>query len=125
MTRAALERKHIPLPTKQWERLQPFLFLKEARQRVILYLIACGYSVGDLINMTIPEIRGLHMHPEIEVARDEMLDGVKGPLAFVFPTTGKPVTRPTFYRALRLAAKSATGRVMSQEQFREYLRERK
>ena len=110
------------LKEKQWSRLQPFLRFRSARQRVILYLIAAGYTVGDITRMTRKELFKLSVHVDVSVWRDEMQEGFKNSvIAFVFPS-GKPLTHTYIYRLIRAAALKAVGRPMSQEQLRTFLR---
>lgn len=103
-----------------YERLKPFLHRKSARQRVILYLIAEGYTVGELVAMSAAQLRALKLPVELQVARDEMLDGIKGGKAFVYPG-GKALPHTAFYRLIRVAAETAVGQPMSQETFRQYI----
>jgi hypothetical protein len=111
----------LPLSARAWGRIQPFLHHKRARQRVVLYLIAGGYTVPELVKMTVADLRVLRMHDELIVARDEATDGLS-PKDHAFANAHKKVLPHTaFYRIIRLAALSATGRTMSQEIYREYV----
>jgi hypothetical protein len=106
---------------KRWERLQPFLKRREVRQRLMLYLLAANFTVGELVKLTRKELRGLSLHPEMATARDEMFELFpQGELAFVFPS-GDPMKHTNIYRIIRTASQMVTGIGMSQEQFREYL----
>jgi len=112
------------LDQKTWERLQPFFHRKESRQRVILYLLAAGYSITDLIEMTIKELKEIPMQNEISVSRDEAIDSFPDDNpAFTF-ASGKIIGRPFYRRLLRYAGTSATGGSVSQESFRAYLNEK-
>lgn len=110
------------LKESQWGRLQPFLRFRSARQRVILYLVAAGYTVGDITRLTRKELFKLPVHIDVSVWRDEMQEENKNSLlAFVFPS-GKPLTHTYLYRVIRAAAMKAVGRPMSQEQLRHFVR---
>ena len=102
------------------ERLRPFIYRKSARQRVILFLLADGWSVGDLVRMSVAELRALKMPDEIAVDRDNLLVGVHSGPAFVFPNS-KVVPHNFYYRLVKAAAIKATGRPMSYDSFREYI----
>ena len=111
----------LPLSTRAWERIQPFLHHKRARQRVVLYLIVGGYTVPDLVKMTVADLRALRLHEEVTVARDEMTDG-RSPKDYAFAyANNKALPHTAFYRIIRLAAQAAVGRPMSQEMFRTYV----
>jgi hypothetical protein len=101
-------------------RLLPFLKKKAARQRLVLYLIAEGLTVAALARMTVPELQALELGFDMEVTRDEVLEGRQSGLAFVYPS-GRAIGAPYFYRLLRTAATVTLGHPMSQEQFRRYL----
>lgn len=106
---------------RRWERLQPFLKRREVRQRLMLYLLAADYTVGELVKLTRKELRSLPLHPDMSTARDEMFELFpEGDLAFVFPS-GDPMKHTNIYRIIRTATKIVTGIGMSQEQFREFL----
>lgn len=110
------------LKETQWARLQPFLRFRSARQRVILYLIAAGYTVGEITRFTRKDLFKLPVHVDVSVWRDEMQEEDKDSLlAFVFPS-GKPLTHTYLYRLIRASAMKATGRPMSQEQLRMFIR---
>ena len=100
-------------------RLQPFLHRKSARQKIIPYLIAAGYSVPDLIKMNVPTLRALPI--DLADLTDEVLEGRKNGPAFQYPG-GKEIPHTAFYRSIRTAAKRATGKPMTQVQFRAWLR---
>ena len=103
-----------------WQRLLPFLRHRSAPQRVILYLIADGYIVPQLIAMDVPMLRALDLPVEIAVERDELLEGRTDGPAFVYPS-GRPLPHTQFYRIVRLAGQSALRQPMSQEMFRTYV----
>lgn len=108
------------LNKRAYERLAPFIHRKGARQRLILYLIADGYSVGDLVAMTIDELRKISLPEEMEVRRDEVLNGRSSGPAFVFPS-GEKMPHTTYYRLIRTAGLKVLNRPMSQEKFRKYI----
>jgi len=102
-------------------RLRPFLHRKSARQKIIPYLIAAGYSVPDLIKMNVPTLRALALPIDLVDLTDEVLEGRKNGPAFQYPG-GKVIPHTAFYRLIRTAAKRATGKPMTQVQFRAWLR---
>ena len=106
---------------QQYERLQPFLHRKSARQRIILYLFADGYTVPDLVKMTVPGLHALELPPVMTTYVDEMLENRKNGAAFQYPN-GLAIPHTGFYRLMRAAAKRAVGRPMSVQQFRAYMR---
>lgn len=108
------------LAPEVWDRLQPFIHHKRARQRIIFYLVAAGYTVPDMRNMTAGDLRALSLHTELTVARDELLEGVRD-ASKAFFVKNKPLPHTAFYRYIRLAAESALGRPMSQQQLHQYL----
>jgi hypothetical protein len=108
------------LNKKVYERLAPFIHRKSARQRLILYLIADGYTVGDLVRMTVAELNKISLPVEMDVSRDEILDGRNTGYAFVFPG-GKGMLHTTYYRLLRSTSEKVLKRPMSQEKFRDYI----
>ena len=111
----------LPLPARVWERIQPFLHHKRARQRVVLYLIAGGYTVPDPVKMTVSELSALRVHDDIAVARDEATDGLSLKDPAFSNAQGKVLPHTAFYRIIRLAAQAAVGRPMSQEMYRTHV----
>lgn len=110
------------LSDKQYKLLEPLLYRKGSRQRVMLYLIAGGYTVGELVKMKVTELKALPLHHEILVARDEMLEGLTASdQAFVY-SNGQVIPHTYYYRLLRTTGKNATGTSWSQEMLREYIR---
>lgn len=105
---------------KEYQRLVPFLHRKSARQRLILFLIADGYTVVDLVAMRAFFLRALKLPVEMSVYRDEALADHTNPMAFTYPN-GKPLPHTAYYRLVRVTAEKVLGRPMSQEQFRAYI----
>jgi hypothetical protein len=103
-----------------YERLQPWLYRKSARQRLILYLIAEGYTVGDLTRMKVGDLRQVKLPPEIDVDRDNILHGRTSGHAFIYPN-GKLIPHTAYYRLIRSTSNKVTGRPMSQEKFRVFI----
>lgn len=103
-----------------YERLQPWLFYKNARQRVIFYLIAEGYTVADLTKLQVGELKLIKLPPEIDVDRDNFLQGRTSGAAFVYPS-GAKIPHTNYYRLIRTTAEKVVGRPMSQEKFREHI----
>ena len=87
---------------------------------LILYLIADGYTVGDLVRMTVAELKKIPLPVEMDVSRDEILNGHNTGYAFVFPS-GKKMPHTTYYRLLRSTSEKVLKRPMSQEKFRDYI----
>lgn len=109
------------LSPQAYARLQGFLHRRSARQRVILYLLADGHTVADLVRMTVERLRARRLPTEIAVARDEFLAGrTRGP-AFRFEPSRTPLPHNAFYRIVRSAACAAVGYPMSQEGFRAHI----
>lgn len=102
-------------------KLAPFLRDKGARQKVILYLLAAGYSVPDLVKLDVPTLRRLALPIDLAVLLDEFLDDRKRGSAFQYPN-GKTVPHTAFYRLIRATAKKVIGRPMTVDQFRAWLR---
>lgn len=103
-----------------WTRLQPFLYRKESRQRVILYLVASGYTLAEIIALTPDELRRIPVHPDMEVYVGETLLQRKGQRAFAFPT-GAPLTPAYLYRLVRSTSRLRTGKAMSEDQLRQFI----
>ena len=106
---------------EQTQRLKPFLHRKSARQRVILYLLAEGFTVGQLVAMSVSALRTLKLPIEMQVRRDEVLEGRSSGRAFLYPND-MPLPHTAYYRIVRGAAEKVLGRPMSQEQFRAYIK---
>ncbi len=105
---------------EQYKRLEPFFTDKRARQRLILFLIAKGYTVRELVKMKTEELRALKLPVEMTVCRDEVLADMEHESAFTYPK-GKPLPHTYYYRLLRMTANKVIGRPMSQEMFRAYI----
>lgn len=73
------------LNKKQTLRLAPFFNRKSARQRIILYLLATGYRVPDLVNMSEDALDVVILPDELEHCRDEMHDNALDERYFVYP----------------------------------------
>lgn len=109
---------------KQYKRLEPFLIDKRARQRLILFLVADGYTVGELVAMRAGELLALTLPIAMQVCRDEVLDRRSSGPAFSYPG-GAPLPCTAYYRLLRRTAEKVLGRPMSQEMFRTYIQSAK
>jgi hypothetical protein len=103
-----------------YEKLKPFLHRKSARQRVILFLLADGYTVRELVAMDVAGLRACKLPVDLAVSRDETLEDRRIGPAFAYPN-GKGLPHTAFYRLVRAAAQRAIGRPMSQEQYREWV----
>ena len=107
--------------TRQFACLAPILRHKSARQRVILYLLADGYRIDKLVGMTASALAALELPDDIDVARDEVLDGKprKGP-AFVYPN-GAVIPTSAYQRLIRQAGKKTLNRPFSRDDFFKYI----
>ena len=105
----------------QHQRLEPFLYRKGARQRLILFLIAEGFTVSRLVAMTVAQLRALALPVDFEVCRDEALNARQADdRAFCYPN-GATVPHSAYYRLMRQTAQKVLRRPMSQESFRAYM----
>lgn len=102
-------------------KLKPFLHEKGSRQKVIIYLIAAGYSVPQLVKLDVPTLRKLALPIDLAVQLDDFLDERKKGPAFLYPN-GKPIPHTAFYRLVRAACKKVLGRPMTVDQFRAWIR---
>jgi ABC-type antimicrobial peptide transport system permease subunit len=109
------------LNDKEYQRLLPFFHRKSARQRVILFLIAEGYTVGELVAMRTFALRHLKLPTEMSVYRDEALADYLQDMAFTYPN-GKVIPHTSYYRLIRETAKKVLDKPMSQEQFKKYIK---
>lgn len=105
---------------QQYRRLLPFLHRKSARQRVILFLLADGFAVSELMAMSVARLRAIRLPVAIEVCRDEMLHGLKRGYAFLYPG-GAQLPHIAYSRLLQDTAEKVLGRPMSQDSFRVYI----
>ena len=88
---------------------------------MILYLLAEGYTVGQLVAMSVSALRTLKLPIAMQVCRDEMLEGLSRGNAFLYPN-GTTLPHTAYYRIVRGAAEKVLGRPMSQELFRAYIK---
>jgi hypothetical protein len=88
------------LTDKEYQRLEPFLHRKSARQRLILFLIADGYTVVDLVGMRAFTLHTLKLPIEMSVYRDEALANHTNSMAFIYPND-KPLPHTAYYRLVR------------------------
>jgi hypothetical protein len=110
-----------------YERLKPFLHRKTARNKIILYLLAAGYGVGQLHRLDVAGLKKLPLPPELDEARTEVLKGPSGAPrrsgpAFVYASSSKPLPYTDYYRLLRIAGKHAIGRPVTLDKLRNYVR---
>jgi hypothetical protein len=106
-------------------RLVPFFNRLSRRQRLIMYLASVGYSVPDLVSMTVQVLRSIELPEKIEPYREEVLEELPSAAddapCFVFSPSGK-VLRPTdFNRTIRHAAVKTFDREFSRTQLIEYI----
>ena len=109
---------------EQYKRLEPFLKSKSARQRVILYLLAIGYAVSELIELRVNDLRELKLPVEVQVYRDEVLISQKSGFAFVYPN-GNQLPPIAFNKLVRATAEKVIGHPMSTELFKSYIQSAK
>lgn len=94
---------------------------KGARQKVILYLLAAGYGVPDLVKMDVPALRSLALPIDLAVILDDFLgERKKGP-AFQYPN-GQAIPHTAFYRLIRSTSRKVLGRPMTIDQFRAWIK---
>jgi len=108
------------LKPKQMERLTPYLYRKETRQRIILYLLGVGYSVPELVRMKISDLKKLEFSDEMLGFRDELIETAECEKAFCYPN-GKPMAHNDFYTLLRRLDNPEKGKRFSQTSFRKYI----
>ena len=116
---------------EQYKKLEQFFHGKGARQRVVLYFVAYGYSASEILAMTVSELRAATLPVDMQVYRDEMLYGhtkdsaqTKRPLAFVYPS-GNPMSVPDCKRLVKETTEKVLGIPMSLEAFRSYIKSTK
>ncbi len=109
----------------EYHRLEPFLLRKGARQRLILFLMACGKSVPDLVNFTVSDLNATDLPDELSLYRDEVLDMLGDSKAnapvFVYPS-GKPMMHTDFYNIIRRATGAIFDRPLSTQEFHTYIK---
>ena len=107
----------------QYRSILPFLHRKSARQKIIIFLIADGYTVPDLLKMQAKDLRGLCLPVDIAVLVDELLEGRKSGSAFVYPTAGA-IPYSAFHRLIRETTGKVLGRgkTMSPQKFRQWVK---
>ena len=105
---------------KQYQRLEPFLHRKSARQRVILYLIALGYTFNELKAMTVRALRAMEFPVEMQIYRDYTLSGLTSGPAFLYPS-GNPLRATDYQRLVQQSTEKVLKRPMSREAFRVYI----
>lgn len=109
---------------EQYQRLEPFLLRRGSRNKMILYLFACGYSVPELVKFTVNDFNELDLPEDIAILRDEVLDLMPDTTptspVFVFQG-GRRMTHTDFYRIVKQAAEKTINQPMSRQQFLEYI----
>ena len=108
------------LKPKQMERLAPFLYRKSTRQRIILYLLGAGYTVPELVRVTVSDLMAMKMPGEMAAYRDELVETAECEMAFCYPN-GKPMQHNDFYTLLRRLPKPKNGSLFSQTSFKNYI----
>lgn len=73
------------LTKKQFERLEPFFYRKSARQRIILFLVATGVRVPELVNFTEADLAEVDLPEDLDYCRDEIMDYAQDDRYFVYP----------------------------------------
>lgn len=110
------------LSDEQMERLQPFLYRKEPRQRVILYLLGAGYTVPELTQLTVDQLAAMKVSVGIASYRDEVVETATTSMAFCGPT-GRRMIHNDYYTLLRRATQRALGAPLGQRAFSEYIQD--
>jgi len=110
------------------EKLRPFFYRRSPRQRIILYLIAMGYSVPALCRFTVKELNTLKLPNEMVIYRDQTLDlledeGDDAP-AFTYYPSGRVMKHSDFYRIVTQATEHTLGKRMSHKQFAAYVQKK-
>lgn len=110
------------LSTAQWNRLQPFLVRKGARQKVILYLLASGYQPGELCAMKAVQLKQITMPSDIAIWREQVLECLdpKG-LAFVYDNSGKALLHTAYYHLISQVSNKTLGTTLTYKEFRTYI----
>jgi hypothetical protein len=103
------------------KKLEPFFYRKSARQRVILYLVAEGYTIPSLVSMTVKQLEAIVMPPEIAVYRDQVAETAVNEFAFTYPN-GRRLLHNDYYTLIRRTTEVVTGKPLAQNAFREYLK---
>ncbi|WP_147305229.1 hypothetical protein [Alkalilimnicola ehrlichii] len=106
------------------EKLQPFFRRRPSKSRLILFLVAEGYSVPDLLRMSVKELSSLDLPEEISHYRDETLlfikDTSEGAPAFQFKN-GRPMLYGDFHRVISMATRYVLDKPLSQVAFQEHV----
>ncbi len=109
----------------QLNRLVPFFTRVNRRQRLIIYLAATGFSVPDLVSMTVQMLLSLELPDTIQPYRDEVIDQLPDSSAdkpcFVYSPSGKAFVHTDFYRVIRNAPVKVLKRELSRQQLIEYV----
>jgi len=106
-------------------RLYAVMQHKSARQRIVLFLFAAGYSGDQIQRMTVKDLLAVNMPDDLNVYRAEVIEdlansGNSAP-AFVYPN-GNLLVEADFRRLLRETTKRCFGKPLTQKQFREKIR---
>lgn len=106
------------------ERLVPIIRHKAARTRLILYLVANGYTVQELHTMTVADLLAVDLPVSFAAHREEVLDGRttkdKRGYAFMYPN-GNEMPLAAFKRIIRETTFSVLGVTLAQVNFRRYI----
>jgi len=110
------------------ERLTPFFYRRSPRQRLILFLIAAGYSVPELCRFTVKDLKRLKLPDEIGMYRDQTLDlleeaGDDSP-AFTYYPSGRAMIHSDFYRIVSQATNQVLGNPLSHKVFAQYIQKK-
>ena len=111
------------LTKKQWERLEPFLHHKRARQRIILYLLADGVSVREAIEHTKETLLNLKFPDGLGIYVEQVVDEIPelADSAFYYPS-GTLFKTQDIYRIVRQATASVLGKPLKVAEFRLYIK---
>jgi hypothetical protein len=110
------------LTKKQMERLEPFLKHKRARQRIILYLLADGSSVHDVVKTTKRVLLDTVFPEELEIFVEQVADEIPelNDGAFCYPG-GAFFKTQDIYRIVRQATEGLLGKPLKVVDFRQYV----
>lgn len=101
--------------------VEKLLYRRSSRQRVILWLLASGYKVPDLVSMTRSELESVEFPDALENHKLAVLESVSSPAddaVFAYPG-GRKLQHSDFYRIITQATKSAFGESLNYSDFKE------
>lgn len=110
------------LTNEQFQRLLPFFFWRHSRQRVLLYLLAAGYSIKTLRHITVQELQDIPVHDEIKMLINEIVENSPASaMAFIFKENRK-ISYSYFYRLIGNSCLKTLGKKLTYQQFRDHIK---